>query len=175
MLRSGLCALLAATATAATVMATAPAAQASVTPCVDDPGNTYCNGVMPTQTDSSGNSCFETQWAYVVDYLWYDDSNFVEYEVELWYSTKCQTNWTVIFADGYPALGTSQFSGKVRRYAGADGPYLMEHAAVASVSPGTTKTIASPMVWAPDNPAQSCLSLPPFTGSPDQIACTGEY
>jgi hypothetical protein len=37
---------------------------------------------------------------------------------------------------------------------------------------GESTSVFSPMVYAPNNKAQACLSLPPFTGNNDQIYCT---
>jgi Protein of unknown function (DUF2690) len=179
MRRSRLCALLTAAAAAAALMVTAPAAEASSTPCVDAPDNTNCNGVSPFQEDSAGYLCANRS-AYAVPYgspddAWYVDNHLVEYEIQLWYSPTCGTNWAEVIATGNGTSGSVSFSAKVRRYAGADGGYLMEHAATYTRNNITYQQIYSPMVYSPDNLAQACLSLPPFTGTPDQISCTGEH
>jgi hypothetical protein len=154
-------------------------ASASTVPCVDQPSNGNCNGQYPGQSDGT-YSCFDD--AYVVPY---DNGDFVEYDtngwefiVTLWYSPRCQSNWAQVSADGQSSSSGITYSTKVRRYAGQDGSYLLEHGGegVYYGQPFSWGPDAySPMVYSPHNLAQACLSLPPYSGTPDQIACTQEW
>jgi hypothetical protein len=62
------------------------------------------------------------------------------------------------------------------RAAYGDVGYLTEHGGpTVLLLAGAAGNAYSPMVYAPQNEAQACLSLPPFSGNPDQIACTGYH
>jgi hypothetical protein len=153
-------------------------ASAATAACVDHASNDNCNGQSPEQSDGI-RTCMDD--GYVVpygngDFVTYDTNGW-EFIVTLWYSPRCQSNWAQVSADGLSASSGISYSAKVRRYAGPDGAYLMEHMpGSVSASPFSWgPDIVSPMVYAPDNPAQACLSLPPFTGAPDQAACTAQF
>lgn len=104
-----------------------------------------------------------------VAYFWAGDW---KYGTEVWYSPDCQTNWAVAYvAGGNQTQCGISVSTKVRRYAGADGGYLMYQAYWGSTCSMNSSIIVSPMVWAPDNPAQACGRL----SSNDQVVCTNEW
>jgi hypothetical protein len=163
-------------------LAAAPARAASTpsTPlCMSKPNDADCDGVSSFQADGQGTTCRDS--AYPVpgndpDTVYYTQLNELEtYSVTLWYSTKCGTNWAEVDALGNGDSGVA-FAAKVRRAGNANAGYLMEHGGPdVLLLAGETGTAYSPMVYAPHNEAQACLSLPPFSGSPDQIACTNYH
>ncbi len=174
---------LAAPAMAATFLLPAVPAAASSTPCVDAPGNSNCNGASPEQADAAGKICWDSN-AYPVPKGHPDRRSYTDpqtgfsYVISLWYSPTCGTNWARVDASGSGAFAIhATFSAKVRRYpGGGDGGYLIERQdPPPTLSQGQSLSVVSPMVYSPDNLAQACLRLPPFTGTPDQISCTAEH
>jgi Protein of unknown function (DUF2690) len=159
------------TAVTAAMSHAAPAANATVVTCYDAPSNATCNGVSPNQGDPEGRDCWLDAYRVGTGLVGfdqredYDGTSDTQYYVELWYSPTCGTNWSEVDASTY--LGAT-FSTKVRRYAGPNGGYLLEHAQTFDFLPRENGRIYSPMVYAPANKAQACLSLP----NNDQVVCT---
>jgi hypothetical protein len=149
----------------------ANAASAAVTPmaasesnCANSPSNGTCNGVHI----STNGPCAVS--SYVISSIITSDLGFT-FKTSLAYSPTCKSNFAqteVIFTGplGY------EFSTKVRRSSGPDGPYLMEHAdwEVAFAS-SFGLAIWSPLVYSPDNTAQACFS----NRSNDQVKCTAWF
>jgi hypothetical protein len=149
----------------------APAALAATAACTDAPSNANCNGVSPGQLGSYEAACTNDAERVASGY-YVDPNREVNYSIHLYYSPHCHTNWARVDAFvNLPAGRNTLFPIEIRRYAGRDGGYLMYHAgAVSTYMYGWW--VDSPMVYAPSNKAQACLSLPPFTGNDDQIYCT---
>lgn len=154
------------------VFAPVAAHAASESACKASPSNANCTGAVLHYQDGI---CWDSN-AYVVnnDYsnTWTDPVTGWSYTTVLFYSPDCKTNWAdtiVAYAD---PNNTGYFATKVRRYAGTDGGYVMEHSAFVSAAPGTYGARAvSPMVYSPNNPAQACGS----TTGDDNMSCGPQY
>lgn len=143
----------------------ANAATASETTCAAVPGNDNCDGVWINET----GTCWDS--SYVVASFPYADGSW-QFETDLRYSTVCETNFSVTTLTATAVVGYYEFSGKVRREAGPDGAYVMEHGGSYRAYPWSGgAAVISPMVYSPDNLAQACFS----NDSNDQVKCTGEY
>jgi hypothetical protein len=145
-------------------------ADASENGCVNNPSNDNCDGVW---IDMSG-PCYAGSKIVAPtsggEYF-YSDQGWL-FETDLRYSWVCQSNFSVttVLQAGW---GEYTYSGKVRRYAGPDGPYLMEHGGWAYGGPPAqgNPVVISPLVYAPDNLAQACFS----NNTSDQVGCTGKF
>ena len=168
----GLVAMGTGAATASTAATLKPAASGEGTPseqsCFDSPSNSNCDGAPVAE--------FGTCWtgSYVVhpdtggEFFYFDDYLF---ETDLRYSPGCKSNFavTTVTATG---IEPYDFSNKIRRAAGADGPYLMEHGGWYKAWPWSTGAIViSPLVYSPDDTAQACFS----NDSNDQVGCTSWF
>ena len=134
-----------------------PASAASLNDCMNAPGNGTCNGYQLTKNDY----CWRD--SYNVTSVSYDDGDW-HFIVYLRYSKACKSNFAYVDQIGRPIVGVYNFAAKVRRGAGADGPYVMQHGPFSQ----TLSDAISPLVYSPNNPAQACIS----TNSNDQAKCT---
>jgi hypothetical protein len=154
-----------------TVLGTAGrAAAADANSCYNAPSNSTCNGAPVDVNPLDNDPCFADSYSLTYQYGYpgasfkYSDQGWT-FETWLDYSPACQSNFTyteVIQVGPLPY----HVSNKVRRAAGPDGGYLMEHA--DWYFPALWQSFASPLVYSPDNTAQSCLS----TNTNDQVQCT---
>ena len=155
---------LAGTASAATVQP-----MSSENSCINNSSNANCNGVWINES----GACFAS--SYIVgpssggEYFY--SENGYTFETDLRYSTACHSNFSVTTLT-QPGTGVYQFSGKVRRAAGYDGGYLMEHGGTYTAYPWSGGAVViSPLVYSPDNSAQACFS----NNSNDQVGCTNWF
>jgi hypothetical protein len=150
--------------------APAIAASASEGNCANDPSNGNCDGAWI----SEGGPCWDTSYIVQPDNggEYFYSQNGYSFETDLRYSTSCDSNFSVTTVTATPAFGVYDFSGKVRRAAGPDGPYLMEHGGWYLAYPWSGGAVViSPLVYAPDNAAQACFS----NQSNDQVGCTSWF
>jgi hypothetical protein len=134
--------------------------------CISGPSNGNCNGVWIDE----GGACFAS--SYIVQPnnggKYFYSQNGYTFETDLRYSTACKSNFSVTTLT-QPGTGVYQFSGKVRRAAGPDGPYLMEHGGTYTAYPWSGGAVViSPLVYSPNNQAQACFA----NNSNDQVGCT---
>lgn len=141
----------------------APARAADEDFCIASPSNGNCNGLWIQE----GDACW--LGSKVLQSTNYGNQGWI-FETDLRWSGPCQSNFSVtrvIQAGPLPY----EYSGKVRRGSGPDGPYLMEHGGWWLAGPfgaGGTPDVLSPLVYAPNNLAQACFS----TRANDQATCT---
>ena len=138
----------------------APARAASEDLCIAFHDDADCSGVQVYE----GDVCFLN--SQILDSRSYVDAGW-SFEIDLRYSPQCHSNFSVTHAYGGPF--PYEYSGKVRRYAGPDGPYLMEHADWTWGEGPYHPDVLSPLVYAPRNLAQACFS----SRANDQFPCTG--
>jgi hypothetical protein len=142
-------------------------AASSESNCAANSSNNNCNGVWISQTGPCWTS------SYVVKPnnggVTYWGSNGYQFETDLRYSTTCHSNFSVTTMVQW-GIGLYHYSGKVRRYAGKDGGYLMEHGGWLTAGLDTNVAILSPLVYSPDNVAQACGS----NNDSDQVSCTAK-
>jgi hypothetical protein len=135
--------------------------------CISNPSNANCNGVWI----SEAGPCWATSSIVAPNnggkVFW--GTNGYSFETDLRYSTACKSNFSITILLG-TGIGTYSYSGKVRRLAGPDGGYLMEHGGWITYPIGSGDVL-SPLVYAPDNKAQACGS----NNDSDQVACTGAF
>jgi len=147
--------------------ATVAAPASSENGCINNPSNANCNGVGISES----GSCWATSYVVAPNtggkVFW--GTNGYSFETDLRYSTACQSNFSVTMLLG-SGIGTYSYSGKVRREAGPDGGYLMEHGGWITY-PFGSGDVLSPLVYAPHNTAQACGS----NSASDQVACTGVF
>lgn len=155
------------------------AARPTATTCATSPSNSTCNGASIVQTD--GWRCTANSWSVPKgnpDIRRYNVNGW-QFSVELKYSETCKSNWAVVTANPTPGHSSWESVGnKVRRAAGQDGGYVMEHynnCQCGTVVSTGDEIIQSPLVYSPHNLAQACLSLSPYSGTPDQIVCTNYW
>lgn len=148
-------------------------AAASSQACYDNPSAANCDGATIDVGVFSNDLCFNDSYSLTYKYG-YTGANFtwsdpidIGWTFETWldYSPICKSNFTYTEVTHIGA-GVYQVRNKIRRAPGPDGGYLMEEGPFQYVVLG--EVIGSPMVYSPDNAAQSCLS----TTSNDQVACT---
>lgn len=146
------------------------AAAADVNTCYNHPSDANCSGAPVDTNPLNGDPCFADSYSLTYEYG-YAGANFTysdqgwTFETWLDYSPACKSNFTYTKVTGFGPL-PYQVANKVRRSAGPDGGYLMEHSDWRF--PAWKQSFASPLVYSPDNTAQACLS----TMSSDQIQCT---
>jgi hypothetical protein len=144
-------------------------ASASADNCANNPSNSNCNGAWITESGACWDSSYIVQPTGGGEYFF--SQNGYTFETDLRYSTGCKSNFSVttVTATG---SGWYDFSGKVRRAAGADGPYLMEHGGWYRAYPWSGGAVViSPLVYSPDNADQACFS----NSGNDQVGCTGWF
>jgi hypothetical protein len=158
-------ALAAATLTSVTVLAT-PASAASSQNCANSPSNGNCDNVPV----SKGDPCWNSAYAVAPNSggtFYYNDNGW-QFKTSLMYSTICKSNftYTVVTATNF---GVYNVSNKIRRGSGPDGGYLMYHGPwITMYQWSGGSEVISPMVYSPNNAAESCLS----NNSNDQVACS---
>jgi hypothetical protein len=134
--------------------------------CAAVPSNGNCDGAPIQKYDTCWN------YSYQVAYFDYFDQGW-DIRTELRYSTICESNFAYTELIKVGNTVGYHLSNKIRRASGPDGGYLMYHAAWYTwfyfTPPGTD--FLSPLVYAPDNAAEACLS----NDTSDQIACTDYY
>lgn len=137
--------------------------------CVNNPSNGNCDGVWISESGPCWASSYIVAPSSGGEYF-FNDGDW-HFETDLRYSRSCRSNFSVttLLSTG---VGFYQFSGKVRRFAGPDGAYLMEHGGwyTANQFQGGA-TVISPLVWSPDNTASACFS----NRTSDQVGCTGVF
>lgn len=141
-----------------------PALAASASACVNSPSATNCDGLDAGLSDSDphgGASCLRgafqvgdgdhgpSTFPFVPSYIYGPVSGPVGVQVQLWWSPKCQTNWTRIVSTGYRGPAWV----KVMRLSNghAEGEFVND-------PEGLTDSVTawvSPMVYAP-SPVESC-------------------
>jgi hypothetical protein len=178
---SGAAAGLALAALAWGLTPTAPAvaaAPAAIQPCETAASDANCTGQSPGQHQASSH-CWRDAYPLpkgddfeIAQY----DAGGTEYEVELWWSPACQSNWAVATGELRSGNILRTFSTKVRRFPSDLDHlgYVMEHGPTVRVPATGFVEVVSPMVYAPTNDTQACVSLPPFTGDADQAVCTDQ-
>lgn len=140
----------------------APARAADENFCIAAPNNANCDGLWIQEGDTCWLGSKVLQTVYTSDRGWI-------FETDLRWSQTCQSNFSVTrVLQGGPWY--YEYSGKVRRGSGPDGPYLMEHGGWYTAAPWGTNAVdvLSPLVYAPHNLAQACFSI----RANDQATCT---
>ena len=170
---------------AGTSAGVAPAQASTFEDCYTAPSNETCNGKLPWAVH--GGACQDTRRTVATRTRYYDANTAWLYDITLYYSEHCRTNWAEILAFNYGRpSGIAQshqatFRGKVRRYAdGPDGEYKLVYSDTTYASAlDFTDYAQSRMVYSPHNTAMACLGISRDlsgadfgNGDNDQIACT---
>jgi hypothetical protein len=136
--------------------------------CWKSPSNATCDGVTP----DPDSYCYKDAYPVKLDsdgskYWQYPGTNWW-FTTELMYSPHCKSNWAVTDTENPDPSTNGQFSAKIRRFAGHDGPYMMKQAPYQLLTGYQLGDATSPMIYSPHNLAQAC-------GSNDDRTCTGKY
>lgn len=136
--------------------------------CARRPSAANCDGVQVTLGDACESSAYPVNVPGSA--VTFADNDGYTFWTVVMYSPQCKSNYAYTFTSVVPLWPLwYDFSNKIRREPGPDGPYLMEHAPWYKVIAGTGGMgIYSPLVYSPHNKAQACFS----NDSNDQIACT---